>query len=276
MGIDPVLFKVDAAGPRLCDISSYKTLAKAMGWGTTPEAEQPMHVPSRERSSPVPRERKSTLKRKAAPQNRDPPRSPSPRPAKRQPPPKRQGRKRTREDRSTPDSDSYPSSSSSSDALPSSSEVLAMLPENAKAPGSFRGKQKTACPTYASSIWPRDKPCCTHACGGQSAAPPSSTLYKPGQVLAVRVFWYSLSTTDRRQFIANRMDDVNTGGDLPTRRFYMDPPDVIRDGDLTLAASKRVSALYLSALCLFVLCVIGVIYAWVAKVLCVSVAIYCL
>ena len=266
MGLDPVLYKVDAGGARLCDIESYRILCKAMGWNPTPESEQPMHVPSGERSSPVPRERKSSLK--AASKNGNsqrtgpPPRSPNPRPAKRQGPPKRRGRKRPREDRSSPDSEDYPSSSSSSDFLPSSAEVLAMLPENAKAPSIFRGKQKTACPTYLTSVWPRSKPCCVHACGGDSHSLPSSTLYKAGQVLSVRSFWYALSSTDRRQFMANRMEDVTTAGDLPTRRFYMDPPDLILAGNLRLAASKRVSFLCVLSLCL----------CSVLRVICVSVS----
>ena len=262
IGEDPVLFKIDTAGPRLCDLKSYQELNKAMGWGVVPGADQYMEVPVGKANPPFPggpvareRERKASLKRK-------PPRSPSPRPARRQPPPKRQGRKRPREDRSGLDSDAYPSSSSSSDALPSSSEVRAMLPEIAKAPSRFKGKQKTACPTYSSSVWPRDKPCCAHACGGTSDAVPSSTLYNPSHVLSVRTFWYEQSSTDRRQFMANRMEDVNTGGDLPTRRFYMDHPDDIQSGNLTLAANKRVSVLYLLASRLCCVCVLSVLFVF--------------
>ena len=59
------------------------------------------------------------------------------------------------------------------------------------------------------------------------------------QVLGVRTFWYELGTTDRRQFMANRMEDVHTGGENPTRRYYLDPPDVISAGKLALTASKR-------------------------------------
>ena len=138
-------------------------------------------------------------------------------------------------------SDYYPSSSSSTD-LPSPRKVLAMLPETAKEPSRFVGKQKTRSPTYTNSIWPREKACCVHACGDTSEDLPSSTLYSVTQVLAVRSFWYELTTSDRRQFIANRMEEVDTGGDAPTRRYYLEAPDVINHG-LTLACNRKVSSL---------------------------------
>jgi hypothetical protein len=119
-------------------------------------------------------------------------------------------------------------------------QVLSMIPENKKAPKKFTaGKQKTVRPTYKLSVWPREKACCVHACNGSNQGERSSALYKPTEVLSVRSFWYELNATDRRQFIANRIEDVDTGGLDPTRRFYMDPPEVIAEGELKLAASKR-------------------------------------
>ena len=234
---DAIHMHVD--GPTLADDKSYQEIVRLMGWGDMPIPNLPMSTigipptlfPQSYVPTPSVRSRKSPLHAASVPV-RDPitPESPNTRPTKR--------RVRDRGHHLPGDSECYPSSSSSSD-LPSPRKVLAMLPETAKAPGRFKGKRKTAWPTYKNSIWPREKACCVHTCGDTSMAIPSSDLYSVAQVLAVRSFWYELTTSDRRQFIANRMEEVNTGGATPTRRYYMDTPAVISHG-LTLAASARV------------------------------------
>ena len=173
----------------------------------------------------------------AAPPSGVPAKDPSKLTQRNRRPPRRKGH--ARPPGMTQESDCYPSSSSPSEVL-SPQKVLAMVPEARKAPSKFVGKRKTACPTYANSVWPREKACCVHTCGGSTTAEPSSSAYCAAQVLAIRSFWYELTPSDRRQFIANRMEDVWKGGDAPVRRYYMDPPTVISSGGLTLAAKPQV------------------------------------
>jgi hypothetical protein len=242
---DAVHLHVD--GPKLSQNRSYKDLMDLMGWGDIPMPDLPMTTASAPSTvlspslfaqtyvPPYVSSRKSSLS--AASMTGLPGAAPlSSRP------PKRRGRDRHHHLSRDDESEGYPSSSSSSD-LPSQGEVLAMIPEMAKAPSRFLGKRKTAVPTYTTAVWPREKACCVHACGDSSEATPSSSLYSAAVVVAVRSFWYHLTASDRRQFIANRIEDVHTGGDNPMRRYYLEPPEVISAGDLVLAAKPRVSSL---------------------------------
>ena len=221
-----------AGGPMLKDNKSYRSIVELMGWGGNPIPDLRMSVPP---PSPPPSLFAQSYVPPLIPSRKapalPPATSPNPRPLKR--------RGRVRVPVLSENSDSYPSSSSSASELPSPRKVLAMVPETSSVKSRFVGKRKTATPTYTTAIWPREKACCVHACGGSSADIPSSTLYSVSHVLTVRSFWYELSTSDRRQFIANRMEDVHTGGDKPMRRYYIDTPAAITRG-LAVSASPQV------------------------------------
>ena len=272
---DAVHMHVD--GPTLAQDKSYQSIIDLMGWGNKSIPNLPMSMvnppstvlaPSLFPQSYVPPldwPRTSLLGAASIPglsvRTNPTPATTDLRPSKR----------RRRERAMSHLSDYYPSSSSSTD-MPSPRKVLAMLPETAKEPNRFMGKQRTKSPTYTNSIWPREKACCVHACGDSSEELPSSTVYSVTQVLAVRSFWYELSTSDRRQFIANRMEEVDTGGEAPTRRYYLDTPDVINHG-LALDCNRKVSSLCVcvcGGMCVYV-CVC--VYASVCVGVCVFISV---
>ena len=155
------------------------------------------------------------------------------------------GRKKPRVHHFSP----YPSSSSES-VVPSPASVLAMgampgggLVGAAYSPQSHRprktkGRVKTAEPSFLNCTWTRAKPCCQNRC----EPTPSSSEYTVTDVLRVRSFWYGLSATDRRQFLASRIvadfaPNCRGAHAKPMKHYYLESVDVIREGKLRLGCS---------------------------------------
>jgi hypothetical protein len=136
----------------------------------------------------------------------------------------------------------YPSSSSES-SLPSPMSVLAM-PVRAEPPAVFprpgkktKGRVPTLQPGYRDCIYPKGKPCCQHRC----QKPVGSEYYEIVDVLSVRMFWFSLGPTDRRQFLANRIQlgfGEHGSGQEQMKKYFLEDRQVLRDDGLKLGGSS--------------------------------------